>query len=476
MFLEVLIPAVAGIVILTFVMPRRYLANYLGWLAMPVVLFLLYLCFPIHRQYYGAGYAIGMGILFLAGMAIVLAVVLRLVVAAFLKRRRGQSAAAQAVHETAVFSSVMTRVQLFCAGSMAALVLFLFLRSLLFGMTPSWLAHAIAISAAVSLWIIPRLLIQEQPGPFVRAASMGFRWSLVGLIVAAAAMPILVAKKAEAIAGNAPYCIQVASRKDVHKPARTMLDLSGLTMKARGMLLEQQHALLVVGKGEAKRLYNWSYRNRAFVDESAYGKTPRYWPALYCAPQTGFVRRLPLLIPEESEGLYVQILGREYQIPGAYRPNTRGGYHPKLSLAADAPNFAPHDSPLNDNPRTRLEYDHRFVKIWFSPGDAWFNRIELSDDESALTEGEEFGLAKRTVQGQEASSRNPQYYLRDADGRLTTLIECGPAACRHRFLYDGLLFDFSQSRADMADWAELQQRLIRLMDSFAALDEHTPAE
>ena len=92
---------------------------------------------------------------------------------------------------------------------------------------------------------------------------------LIGLaIVADLSIPLVVVRSAAQAAGSAPYCIQVASDAD-YRPARTMLDLSGLSMWAKresGMSM-QHHAVLIAGEGMNRRLLHWSYRNLGFVDK-----------------------------------------------------------------------------------------------------------------------------------------------------------------------------------------------------------------
>lgn len=353
----------AIIVIATLAMPRKYVANHLGWLAMFVVLF-----FSLLSQQLAVG--LGRGGVFVAApmlvavMAIVAAAVLKLIIIGIqirwrdkpwfarfqlniplgpldspnirwalaliltgilaaivtwftfllllspselfwlstttaiataamiwiyfgLQRWRRAANAAGTVNDAATSLSPMTTVQLIFMGILAGYIVFLIVRTLPLDTMPAWLAHAIVIAAAAALWIIA----VRRP-PQMKIAPASFRQSIVALLVASMAMPILVAWRADTIAGGAPYCIQVESYSRDNSPyrrpktAETLLDLSGLTMRSRPGTF---HATLTVKTWSTI----WSYRKLSFVE-------PPVGVLLhnYCTPIQDFARRLPILFAD----------------------------------------------------------------------------------------------------------------------------------------------------------------------------------
>ena len=77
------------------------------------------------------------------------------------------------------------------------------------------------------------------------------------LVVAGLATTALVTRSAREIAGDKPYCIQVADSQADYRRARTLLELSGLMMRAK--IFDQHHAVLVVGDETHPGLFHWSY-------------------------------------------------------------------------------------------------------------------------------------------------------------------------------------------------------------------------
>jgi hypothetical protein len=470
-------------VVLTLIVPRRHFAHYLGWLGMLAVVVLLDLARP---QDGGAGYALWLGVLYLAALATGGAVVVRLVAFALLEpRRRGAAdASREGVGGT---SSAMTCLQLACAGVLTALVVLWILAGAIQGFRPAWVVHAIVLGLAAGACAValrkPALSAQAArnvAGLRLWAGALGGALALAA--AASAVYPVVVARQAEAVAGAAPYCIQTAEwRGTEYQPARTWLDLSGLTMQAkanyRSSIYLQHHAILVVGEVERPRLFHWSHRRRSFI-EGVFNE-PGYGPALYCVPQHGFVQHLPTMLGGTNrEPLYVRLAGRAYRIPLAYHPKVSGGDNTSLWLAAVAPDFAllgPSWGHL-----TRTERLYRSVFIDFRP-EGWFDALTgISSDEVVEERGEAFGLRVRAVSHRGSSARI-EYYAPGSGERPRTLVSCwrqtaaNPLPCQHWFVHRGWMFTFRHRLSDLPSWRPMQQRLIGLLESFVVAESGTPS-
>lgn len=314
----------------------------------------------------------------------------------------------------------------------------------------------------------------------------------IGLILAGAALVIaagsatsrLVAFNAEETAQSQPYCIQVADRTSDYRPARSWLDLSALTMWARreGPLYMQHHAILVVGEGENRRLYYWSYRQRSFEPEVLNGQIMDRGPAVTCLPVHDFVSKQLVLFPKSSDTVYVKFSAqRAYRIPNAWQVKWSGGANPTLRLATTAPDF----QPLNQRWRdlAREEHDSNWVFIAWDP--EWVLSLMKAEPSGNIVEqSTEFGLAKSKTltHGKDGKEYIGYRYLVYADDRdiNTTVIDCAtpseafPKSCQHRFINRGRHFYFRHRPEDVANWRGMQARILELMDSFEVHDGASP--
>ena len=462
--------ALLGIAALILAVPRRYFLHLIGWLAMPVVLISLELGHPPHYQHKNIGYSLALAWLFSGALLISTAIAVKLVgIGLWAKWRRRPVFSLEGWEPGSVFAGLQ-RALFLCWGVLAAFLFALLLRKLLHGVSPSWLAYLIALAVIALMWAIPRPALSPSGPTLSRLRREAWRlffatgrWSLAGMLVAVAATPVFVGAGAAEVAGDARHCIQVADRHGGHRPVRSMLDLSFLTMKAAYMHGEQQHALLIVESGPERRLYNWSYRQLGFVNQAAYRDNPRYWPALTCQPRQDFAERLPYVLPQAEDTSTVRILGRTFRFPAKFRPRARGGWFPRVTLYI-APAFRSSlDGP--DDPRG-----------WFGTPvqlypDRWQNsHREFVNPATGPTDGAEstYGLA-HTTGTVERGSHSADFELfaeRDGTGALTSSIYCnelrfaGPFSCEHRFVHDGMLFRFRQRPEDVVDWARIQEWLV----------------
>jgi hypothetical protein len=189
--------------------------------------------------------------------------------------------------------------------------------------------------------------------------------AMIGLLVAACiATTALVIQSARGVAGASPYCIQVADGRADYRPARTLFNLSGLTMRAKresGMYM-QHHAILVVGHEASPRLFHWSYQARGFVVGAINEAIADHGPAITCVPERDFVDSLPMLWSQSPDTDYVRFSEHEaYRIPRSYQPRWSGGSSRFLSLGATAPDFVPLATPWDDLAPSERDSNSVFV-------------------------------------------------------------------------------------------------------------------
>lgn len=115
------------------------------------------------------------------------------------------------------------------------------------------------------------------------------------LLVWSPANALIIAARASATAGGAPYCVQLPGAREV----RRWRELSGFNLQAPWVIGGSDefqadfHAVLVVSRNGAEQMYNWSYRQQAFLPVSsrsrgALGLTRN------CTPNVVFFREMQL--------------------------------------------------------------------------------------------------------------------------------------------------------------------------------------
>jgi hypothetical protein len=282
-----------------------------------------------------------------------------------------------------------------------------------------------------------------------------------------------VAREAAAAAGDAPYCIQIADGSGAYRPAEALRDLSVFAMRAQssGPIKLQFHGVLAVGDGANPRVFNWSYRRGAFQEiGSTQALRPHGVPAVSCAPRHDFAAHLPLLASTAAQESpkRLRVAGRDFTMPAGYAFKVVNELNnPVLFLKAEAPRFLP--SPASAE-------RHAFgVQIYLQP-ESVASWLEPRPNYLAEDRGEgPFGLRRRAVWWTgRASPRDEriELYARDANGRVTTVLECAPPPygaarlCPHVFARDGLLYRFSLNVADLGQWRAVEDRLSGMVRSF----------
>jgi hypothetical protein len=167
-------------------------------------------------------------------------------------------------------------------------------------MRPVWMAYIPAL-AIVGGSLVQLVACWWVTNARFRAYALGLAVSAVASFAAAAIWMAghagAVIDAAERIAGDKPYCIQVASTRPFGYLARSKLAFSPLTMrtKCREGWCFENHAVLAVDVDGGRTLMNWSYRFGEFRNEVLNAKTKP--EPVHCQPVPHFARDLPLLFP-----------------------------------------------------------------------------------------------------------------------------------------------------------------------------------
>jgi hypothetical protein len=323
------------------------------------------------------------------------------------------------------------------------------------------------------------------PGRFTRATVLWIAMLFGVGFPLALAHGAVVAWRAEAVAGERPYCIQYASQTDsfAYEPARTLFDLSALKMQARlvdggsSTFHFQHHAILVVDDG-ARSFFNWSYGREAFLDEVANRAIGR-GPEVICQPERHFAKHLSIWRREPTR-IEMSISGRSFSIPEAYRPRAHGD---RIIINAVPPDFAPYDIS-NKGQLHIAQFYSNIVVIAADMSDlaADLKRWLESGREAKPVDGE-FGLNKTLLYFGKLT-RLPDrrvfstvYAGYDGDGRVTKLMECNrkgldlrTPTCRYQFVSDGLLFGLTIP--DPSEWQTIERRLTETFASFGSRPDH----
>ncbi|MBX9843201.1 MAG: hypothetical protein K2Z80_15475 [Xanthobacteraceae bacterium] len=280
-----------------------------------------------------------------------------------------------------------------------------------------------------------------------------------------------VVEQAKATANNKPFCIQVADNgQPSYRPADTLLDLSGLTLRSKFEV--QHHAILVVGDGEDPQFFHWSYRKQEFVPGVINQRVAEYGPGVTCIPRRDFADGLPMLFRQTSADRYVRLSRQHtFHIPAAYQPRWSSR---SLWIAAPAPDFAPLKTAWDRLSARERDSNWVFVQ-WNSD---WLLGLMASTDGQAAEQETAFGLQKQLIvqRGRDSKDYESHRYIAPADrpasGANPTLITCPPPSgqmlksCQHRFLHGSRHYYFRHRPEDVPRWQEMQKKVLDLFASF----------
>lgn len=316
-------------------------------------------------------------------------------------------------------------------GCLCAYALFILLR----GLEPA--TYAWLIAAAIAGAMIALVFVSDW---HIRAGAIAALMVYVLSFVYLWPDPRTAIERARAIAGDRPYCIQVADGGADYRPGVSLADFSSLTMRAEGIRPSfQLHAVMAVGEKGDFDLYNWSYRNQDWMTLNTNGDLRT--PVIRCRPQKDFLDTLPYArltraLPDETTPIYVG--KRAFIVPRQYRPQYSSGA--TMNFFARAPDFGP-------------------VPECKEIRDCIFNMVQVY-------------LRPEPLKVWLGS--NPRNRIREGnfESGFATTVECPDltphpsSMCAHNLLADGVLIRFNYPERDIPKWREMQTKLLALYRSF----------
>lgn len=367
------------------------------------------------------------------------------------------------------------------------LLIFALHAAIMIGLMLQWPSVA-GTAFFVDILFIATLLSAEmaggRPGRLAKATILSLVILFGMAFPLALANGIVVTWRAEALAGERPYCIQYASQTDAfaYEPARTLFDLSFLKMQAR--LMEggsslfhfQNHAVLIVDDG-TRSFFNWSYGQEAFLDE-VLNRNSNNKPQVFCHPEQHFAKHLPIWQHEPTQ-IKMSIYDRHFLIPETYRPRAISD---KIIINAVPLDFAPYDISNKQQPHiAQFYYDVVVASVGSMDLSAELKqRLEGRDTKAAEPE---FGLSKthlyigKVTQQPDRRAFVGLYAGYDSAGHVTELIECDRKGldtrlptCRYQFVADGLIFRLTIG--DPSQWQAIERRLAEIFASFEQRQVH----
>lgn len=311
---------------------------------------------------------------------------------------------------------------------------------------------------------------------------------------------VVVMWRAEALAGDRPYCIQYASQTDAfaYEPARTLFDLSALKMQQRldytagftgAQFVFQRHAVLVFEEGQP-RLFSWSYRHEDFLDDVNNWPGHRA-PEVFCTPRKHYARHLPIWWRAPVGNIEFSISGRRFSIPEGYRPRQYSDAVVDLPPFGDArwlgsslvgnalvfdavsPDFDAYDPSRNAN----WQYHYDIIIAGEDAVDlsSVLKRRIASYEKPDIQP--EFNLSRIQQRDLRKFPKNVLYAEYDDAGTVIGLLNCDPRYgprllprnffdpnCRYMFVSDGLYFSLRTEGA--SQWQAIKQRLAHVLASF----------
>lgn len=279
-----------------------------------------------------------------------------------------------------------------------------------------------------------------------------------------------ILNSAEAIAGNAPYCLQVTGDGD-YREVKTRNDISIFNMPVKYLdVSSHHHAVMVIERNNETELWHWSYWNHAFLG-GVIGP-----PAIYCTPQPHSLAVIAKNSQSEPNFITIRVTGMTFSAPRAFRLRASSGNSCGILFRASSPLFEAIGTLPDYKGETYSSVTAFSVSVDFGKRklDEWLHKDNVSNE--VKNAGYMVGLNKQEVWYLPSAQRSPatykpsaEYYIRSSDGEILTLINCAGEArgkCLHYFYHDGWTYHFYHEKEFLKDWKVMQERLVLLTKSF----------
>lgn len=311
----------------------------------------------------------------------------------------------------------------------------------LFGMIAlSWQAmgaNALMVHGGVLvLGLVPLGIVFTVRHRVPRAGALGLSAAIIGMAIYSAGVhPARVLASGARLAEGSDYCISLPMAA---RPALSRGDLTFLTMDKSPAWSAMPHAALVTAQGP---IAYWSFHAARFRTQSLTA------PIAFCDPEG-----VQGLSSGRGEPVAIVVLEQgRLKVPLEYHPWRSTGNDLAISLDPVSMDPAPDANP----------------SAWIRLGGA--GNIGYLAVESRVTTPGPHGLEVLDMSDmlRWVDATSDVYLDRDAEGRVTTSIECWEAMCLHRFTPNGtdrIIFD--HPREELRFWRAMQTDVARLFDSF----------
>lgn len=425
---------------------RRYAFYHVRWLIFFAILFFSYTHYD-HWKWKGSlDYLLVMAII---NSFALLNIILLLAKYAFwfIRKKQGKSLSVEPI------PNMLQTVQTISFALLAGFLAVLFMGDWLNAMDEAWQAFIAAFIVASIIFLLPALIFRQlskKTPPSRNTWLVFFSGAYIAtlfFLMFALLYGKYVADKAEALAKDAPYCIQVSSHQPDYKPASSLLDLSALTMRA----VSYWHAVLAVQKNQSIEEYHWSYRDHAFHPHS--GNT-----LIHCTPKPHYVNDLSATSKKHDKGrINITFRQKSYSIPAEYIHSTSSDNKPYITLSTGAPDFS-----------ARKQYDQRDI---LRSVDWHFDAPERL---SAYCDAKSPPITDNQLHPYLQDSKDICYlrYIPGENGKpfLTTRARCSASFphqdCWYAFLYKDWVLTFDLSKEQLTNDIAIQQKLIQKIESF----------
>jgi hypothetical protein len=363
-------------------------------------------------------------------------------------------------------------------GILAGYYFYLWLTDFLQDYQPAWEAYLIVIVIILLLFLASRLLQRFRNHTFALLKYLSLfvlcsSWMLGLLTFSSYGYAAIAKKQTEKIVRESPqrdnsYCIQ--------PKISTWLDLTPLTKwnkRSRDWGAGKNHAVFVIQSSKNTELHNWSYKQRKW-DYLASEFIPNSFDSpseLRCNLDSNYLKNTPFLFPKPIQ---LNLGNQNLKVPHRYFASQEKNIMFKdsrgeegIKFLATGANFSSIQYIFTKLPL--LYQYHTEVVVYKVINNKDLNYILNMFQQNYQELDSQYGLNRRYSPKTQHSPKSIEYY-QIKNNAIDTVIRCRREIgykmnCRHRFIRDGLVYEFSHSEKDIKNWQNLQTNLVKLVRS-----------
>lgn len=179
------------------------------------------------------------------------------------------------------------------------------------------------------------------------------------------------------------------------------------------------------------------------------------------------MKKIPFLFPKPT---LVNLGNKKFNIPPKYFAKKRRYLdRERIEFLAITPQFSNIRQIYTKLP-DRYKYHTKIFISTISGSENLQNKLNLYPDRNSQELKSEYGLKKKLL------PKRISYY-RVKDGIVDTVIDCSIDTtyrmnCQHRFIHNGLIYEFRHEQKELKSWRNLQIRLINKVRSWENFGIH----